>query len=148
MSKGEGILAKICIDKYEKGVPEGRIYPVGCEGFTTGFCFHGTIAFLKSIEFLLRQNDQANLEDLRVFGEQTDNNVQPQQMVPGYGRTSTFVIRILYRQHNNWQGTIRWCEGEQEACFRSEMELLLLMDSAMQEGKNARYVSAKGKKTR
>ena len=90
MSKGKGILTKVCIDKYEGGVPEGRIYLVGREGFTEGLCFHSTIAFVKGMEFLLRQNDQANLEDYRVFGEQPEiRDVLPQQMAPGKGRAST-----------------------------------------------------------
>jgi len=72
-------------------------------------------------------------------------DVLPQQMAPGKGRASTFILRILYRQHSSWQGTIRWCEGKQEMCFRSALELLILMDSALQDAKNALYICAEGK---
>ncbi|WP_283610297.1 hypothetical protein [Faecalispora anaeroviscerum] len=44
---------------------------------------------------------------------------------------ATFVVDMLYRQHSTWQGNLRWVEGNKESAFRSEIELLSLMDSAM-----------------
>lgn len=45
----------------------------------------------------------------------------------------TFVIRVLFRQNATWQGTIQWLEGKQTRQFRSEFEMLKLMDEAMQQ---------------
>jgi hypothetical protein len=43
----------------------------------------------------------------------------------------TFVIKVIYRQNATWQGSIQWIEGKQTQQFRSELEMLKLMDEAM-----------------
>ena len=48
------------------------------------------------------------------------------------GAGPTFVIRVLFRQNATWQGSIQWIEGKQTRQFRSEYEMLHLMDEAMQ----------------
>ena len=47
------------------------------------------------------------------------------------GEVATFAIRIQYRNNASWQGTVKWLEGEAEEYFRSVLELLWLLDSAM-----------------
>ncbi len=39
----------------------------------------------------------------------------------------TFVVRVLYRQNNTWQGEVLWAEQNEKRYFR-------LMDSAMDRG--------------
>ena len=51
------------------------------------------------------------------------------------GALATFAIRLIFRQNASWQGSITWLEGEVEQSFRSVLELILLMDSALMEGK-------------
>ncbi len=43
----------------------------------------------------------------------------------------TFVVHVQFRQNATWQGTIAWLEGEQEANFRSTMEMLHLMEGVV-----------------
>ena len=43
---------------------------------------------------------------------------------------ATFVVKVLYRQNATWQGTVQWVEKNLERPFRSELELLQLMNSA------------------
>lgn len=45
---------------------------------------------------------------------------------------ATFVVDVLYRSASSWQGNLKWLEGNKESAFRSEMELLSLMDSALE----------------
>ena len=47
------------------------------------------------------------------------------------GVLASFLIRILRREHQSWQGIVRWIEGRQEQCFRSALELANLIDSAI-----------------
>ena len=47
---------------------------------------------------------------------------------------AVFEIRVLFRQNASWQGSVSWLEGEREESFRSVLELILLMDSAMGQG--------------
>ena len=44
---------------------------------------------------------------------------------------ATFKIRILFRQNASWQGSIFWLENKQESQFRSVLEMVLLIDSAL-----------------
>jgi len=46
-------------------------------------------------------------------------------------RNGNFVIRILDQQHNSWQGTVTWLSNEETRPFRSIMELILMVDSAL-----------------
>ena len=45
----------------------------------------------------------------------------------------TFVVEIVDRQKYTWQGQIRWVQEDKKTFFRSAMELLRLMDSALNE---------------
>lgn len=43
----------------------------------------------------------------------------------------TFVIKILDRQNNTWQGNILWVDQQNEQYFRSALEMLKLIDGAL-----------------
>ena len=49
------------------------------------------------------------------------------------GNTTTFVVEVQYRRNATWQGTVRWIDGNKTERFRSTLELLKLMDSALNE---------------
>ena len=51
-------------------------------------------------------------------------------MAKSHGR-ETFVIQILNQQNAAWQGLITWTEGRQTQPFRSTLELIKLIDSAL-----------------
>jgi hypothetical protein len=44
---------------------------------------------------------------------------------------ATFKIRVLFRQNSSWQGEVLWVEKAEGAQFRSVLELIYLLDSAM-----------------
>ena len=48
--------------------------------------------------------------------------------------TGSFMVRVLFRQDANYQGEISWVEGGKTRYFRSLLEMLLLMQSALNEG--------------
>ena len=43
----------------------------------------------------------------------------------------TFVVQILNTQNATWQGTVTWTDGRRTESFRSALELIRLMDSAL-----------------
>lgn len=45
----------------------------------------------------------------------------------------TFLIRIYFKQHANWQGTIEWLEENKTIPFRSVLELVALLNEAVEE---------------
>lgn len=42
-----------------------------------------------------------------------------------------FMVQIISTQNSTWQGTITWADGRKKVPFRSTLELLRLMDSAL-----------------
>lgn len=49
----------------------------------------------------------------------------------GINKGETFVINVKCRQNYTWQGTVKWVEGQKELPFRSALELIKMMESAM-----------------
>ncbi|MEE0954803.1 MAG: hypothetical protein U0L49_03190 [Eubacterium sp.] len=47
----------------------------------------------------------------------------------------SFLINIRDTQNATWQGSITWVEGQRTEYFRSVLELLRLMDSAVGKDK-------------
>ncbi|UWG98581.1 hypothetical protein LPY66_07260 [Dehalobacter sp. DCM] len=45
---------------------------------------------------------------------------------------ASFLIRIQYRQNASWQGTIQWLDQKKTRKFRSELELMMLINEATQ----------------
>ena len=46
-------------------------------------------------------------------------------------KKGTFIIKIDHCQNETWQGKVVWAEGETTERFRSSLELLKLMDEAL-----------------
>ena len=49
------------------------------------------------------------------------------------GKRETFVVQILNTQNATWQGTVTWTDGPKTQPFRSALELIRLIDSALRE---------------
>ena len=121
----------VCIDCYDRGVPEGRLYN---PFLPRGESFWSLIEFIRKMEELLDSLKfpqpfaavrafQAPAEERRgteALGEELRT-----------GKLATFQVRIIFRQSASWQGSVLWLEGRQEESFRSALELFLLMDSAL-----------------
>lgn len=47
----------------------------------------------------------------------------------------SFVIEVQSQDNHSWQGAITWVEGQKKECFRSALEMLRLIDSALGQEK-------------
>lgn len=47
-------------------------------------------------------------------------------------KNSTFIVEIKDVQYNTWQGNISWVEGKKKEQFRSALEMIKLIDSAIE----------------
>lgn len=47
------------------------------------------------------------------------------------GKKGTFVVNVQYRQNATWQGRVLWAETGKSCNFRSALELLKLIDGAL-----------------
>ena len=123
---------RLCVDSYENRILAGRLYYAGLESGSV--VFHSFVDLLVRMESLL---DEANFPQSytarRVFVPLPEGH--PGRGAPESagqtGKLATFVVRILFRQHASWQGSVTWLEGKGEQNFRSVLELVLLMDSAL-----------------
>ena len=120
----------VCVDEYDKKIPHGRIYNNYLE---KGVEFIGVIDLLKKVEKLLEEmNLPQSFSERRVF-RPSDAPLSASQVEDDVkeGKLATFSIRLLFRQNSSWQGSVTWHEGKTEESFRSVLELLLLIDSAL-----------------
>ena len=78
---------------------------------------------------------------MRVFSfqdEEEKQHLKPEKVLEGRevanhsGKLDTFLVHIKYRQNATWQGEIRWVEKGNNVSFCSELELLKLMDNALE----------------
>lgn len=58
-------------------------------------------------------------------------------------KEETFVVRIQDCQNSTWQGSVLWAEKQQKQYFRSTLELMLLLEEAV-EADRGRTVAEKG----
>ena len=54
-------------------------------------------------------------------------------MKRGNEENNTFIVKIMNRQNSTWQGSINWVEGQKTQRFRSALEMLKLIDGALDE---------------
>jgi len=119
----------VCVDSYENGVLQGRLY-TAFQGMKT---FDSLSQFLVKIENILEENRIPQ----SYTASRSFSAILPQDnadAVPGeirQGSRATFELQILFRQHSSWQGRILWRDKKVEQSFRSVLELVLLMDSAL-----------------
>lgn len=48
-------------------------------------------------------------------------------------KKQTFIIEVEDVQNGSWQGSIEWLQGKKKQAFRSLLELLNLLDSAVEK---------------
>ena len=125
----------VCIDCYDRNILQGRLQNPACT-----CSFYGLIDFFRSMERLLEQ-----LQLPRAFtAVRSFETALPEEDVPppcpavSRGQLATFSVRVLFRQNASWQGSLQWLEGHQEASFRSVLELLLLLNSTVEEAKQGK----------
>lgn len=120
----------VCVDSYENKTFVGRFYNPYRDG----------VGFDSLTQFLLRMDDMLNemrlpqsFTAVRAFHPANTEPDTPPQEQPREGKLATFAVRILFRQNASWQGSVTWLEGKREETFRSVLELIFLMDSALEE---------------
>lgn len=122
---------RICVDSYDEGVMTGRYYHPGAGD--EGLAFRSLTQLLIGVEDLLNEgNFPQSFMARRTFAPQLEKPPDGGAAgAPRDGTLATFEIRLMFRQHASWQGGVLWVEGKAEQSFRSVLELILLMDSAL-----------------
>lgn len=125
--------AMVCVDDRRDGRFAGRLYHPYWDGEVS---FNSVMDLLTVMESLLDEMQfPQSFTAKRSFGTPAaQETVRLPLSERHQGREATFRIKVLFRQNASWQGTVRWEEGGQEESFRSVLELLLLMNSAVPSG--------------
>ena len=120
----------IYLDRYDEGIPSGQIYHPHTEE-----CLH----FKGLTQMLLCMEQTMDLENLpqsfhsvRSFFPFSAGFPDAADAHPRVGKLATFALQILFRRNASWQGSISWLEGKQRQSFRSVLELITLLNSAME----------------
>ena len=123
----------LCVDSYENGVPRGHMY-LGQEGQH----FDSLSQLLLRAEQLLeRSGGVQSFTTPRIFSlvrPLSDASCDAERL--SRGNAATFEMRVLFRQHASWQGELLWMEKNTRQSFRSVLELITLLDSALRAEEN------------
>ena len=123
---------------------QGRIYN---NYYAEPIAFANTMQFLKKLEAVMdsfehpqktmepRKFGQGKRKPEEVIGQNALVRLKPQE---ASGREATFHIRVIFRKNASWQGIICWVDGGKRENFRSVLELLMLMDEAVEAGREKR----------
>lgn len=125
---------RLCVDSYDFGVAKGRYYHPQIE--KGGRAFESLAQFLVGAETLFdsmnfpqsytAKRSFTPIRKIEAGGSSGEEELR--------GACATFEIRVLFRQHASWQGSVIWVEGHSEECFRSVLELILLISSVLGMG--------------
>lgn len=122
----------ICIDSYDDGIPAGVILN---PYLNQPKPFRGVIQLLKETDRMLSDMRMPqSFTQPRAFAAPLPteaSTVVRSETEQTSGKLATFSVSVLFRQNASWQGTVTWMDKNREESFRSVLELLLLMDSAL-----------------
>jgi len=120
----------ICVDTYDGGAMSGRVYVPGMDGAGV---FENLMQLLALID---------GMPDETIFPKTFSAGCESAGAVPGpvtvkdtsgrKGRLCTFEVKIMFRQNSSWQGRVAWIESGSQESFRSVLELVLLINNALE----------------
>ncbi len=104
--------------------------------------FHSAYGLIERLEQLCDEIGYPTASmNLRSFGEnkliprknfrEAERVMSFSELTEKSGEQGTFMIHVQYRQNATWQGQITWVENKKTVHFRSALELLKLIDSAL-----------------
>ena len=120
----------LCIDSYDDRILKGHF---SNSYYEDGVPFESTMDFLIKMESMLEEMNWPQSFSIRRSFQNTEeksSSVLSNGTIKE-GNKATFSLRILFRQNSSWQGALYWHNGKKEESFRSVLELLMLIDSAL-----------------
>lgn len=135
-------LSCICIDAFEEDDCSGRIYhkyrdtPITfCSGVQLILLLNKLFDEINypeaSTEYRSFRESKADAYSRRKPEERPQPLKMPEWVIDHSGQLATFYLHVQYRQNSTWQGNAIWKEGKSRKAFRSALELLLLLCSAV-----------------
>lgn len=132
----------LCIDS-----DAGRLGGILYHGYSkTGIPFCGVEdAFLIMEDFYNRLRFPFPGTESRSFTKKSSEKpearmtrmMRDEELLRKHGDRGTFIVRVQQRQHSSWQGVVTWAEQKKTVPFRSALELLKLIDGALDAGEGS-----------
>ena len=132
-------LMSICIDENENHEKQGRFYH---RYSVEPMLFTDLNSLLIEADRLMDKIDypQASMRSRTFFdgkGDRIEKGAErvrsSDEILSETGKKATFIVNVQYRQNATWQGKVLWAETEKSCNFRSALELLKLIDGALDE---------------
>lgn len=148
-------IVNLCIDFYDRERQLGRLYHSytaggfpfsslfeafgGMEALYDALCFPQASTEIRNFQVNRRKKKQKP-ELPKQRGREMKEVESFDQVTEHRGREATFLIQVKYRQNSSWQGEVTWVDGQKKEYFRSALELVRLIDSALEEKNNGNGV--------
>lgn len=88
--------------------------------------------FFDKLEFPQASTSARSFTSIQFSGiDRLDKVRSPEDFIENRGQKGTFFLNVRYRQNSSWQGIVTWVEEQREQHFRSALELLKLIDGAL-----------------
>lgn len=127
IEENETNICQIAVDSFKNGLLAGHAQNPYLNRIEE---FHGVMRLAEAMENLI----EIRITDAENPVTQLDGgNIITDKVFRAYrlgGKKATFLIKILFREHSTWQGTIYWREAGEKQSFRSFMEMIYLIASA------------------
>lgn len=119
------------IDSYENDVPVGRFcHPEREESGS----FRGLTQLLLKLEQVMDDEDMPqSFQKMRTFAP-TMGYWEHGSVSANMGKQATFALHILFRRNASWQGMLTWLDEKKTMQFRSVLEFISLLNSALHKG--------------
>lgn len=136
-------LMSVCVNEFHDGGPVGSVYH---KYSREGLVFHNVFELLQHMEYVMDycRYPQPSTR-IRTFGnkeyqyqekKKVELMVNADGIMEKSGELATFVIHVKYRQNSTWQGDIFWTEKQEKRNFRSALEMLKLIDGALDQAED------------
>ena len=121
----------ICVDDYNGGIIKGRFYHA-IQGMSQ---FQSLTQLLLKIEAVLEDMQEPQSYTAKRTFASVLSSADCMEYATSFrnGAIATFELKVLFRQHSSWQGVAVWKDRKTEQSFRSVLELIVLLDSALRE---------------
>lgn len=126
----------MCIDNINDGELSGRIYHCYSKEpwkFTNILqLIELADDFFDKLEFPQASTSARSFTSTQFSSvDRLDKVRLPEDFIENRGQKGTFFLNVRYRQNSSWQGSVTWVEEQREQHFRSALELLKLIDGAL-----------------
>lgn len=137
----------ICVDQAQRGDYTGKLWNQYEDDFLD---YRDSVDMVQKMDRFYDQWDfPQRTTDVRTFkkgkGRKTAARISPvrgrrerphmnsDRVWEKRGDEGTFIVHVKYRQNSTWQGEVVWVENNERQYFRSALELLKLIDGAMEQ---------------